>query len=255
MIEKIKNIFNKENLKNNIGIVLISIIVLVIIIGIIVYFSIIRNVSKIEVNKINEHTEEVINYIEDITLNKGNDLDKYILLALDYSYQVNNKNKLSNDEISEFLNNYFNKKITSEDIKNVGITSLLLEHNITYSEGNSEYILNVIPVTPKVIASNKIVYYKQDKIRKNNKKKYTVTYTKYVIEDPYKFLNYYLDNKPDVDYLPIRNYLTGTANISVVKYFIKEHEEDLKNYAKKDGKIKITYITKDGDKLLIDKIK
>lgn len=258
MFSNIKKIFNKEYLKENIGVVFISLIIFVFIVGLIVYFLISRNVSKIEVNKINELTEEKINFIDDIVLNKGNELDKYIVYSLNYSYNVNSKNKMTSEEISAFIKETFNKKVSSDEIKDIGVTSLMVENNITYNSGNDEYVLNIIPLSAKVISTKKIVYYKQNTIKKNSRKKYTVTYTKYVINNPYDLFNYYLEKNQNeenpVDYTIIRKYLTGEGKLLDVKHFIKEHEEDLKEYSKKEKNIKITYIVK-GDNLLIDKIK
>ena len=94
-----------------------------------------------------------------------------------------------------------------------------------------------------------------------------MTYREYIIENPFDMLNYYLDKNMAaegvekengdvvydlVDITPIRNYLMGNGKIGDVKNSIMD--EDIKEYAKKGKKIKITYTVKD-DKLLIDKIK
>ncbi len=269
-IAKIKSICNKEYLKNNIGVVVISGIVFIILVGIIVYLLIARSVSKIEENKIKQKSEELVNYIEDISLSKSKEIDKYIIFALDYSYNVNSKDKMTCNEISSFLSENFSKKISTEDIKNIGVTPNMLERNITYNNTDDSYKLNNPNKDAKTIAETEIVYYKLEKIRKFNKKKYVVTYRKYIIEDPYKMLNYYLESNLDnpdndkkkkekdkeiIDPTIIRNYLMGSGKISDIKHFIKDHESDLKKYAKKKGTLKITYLAKDNDSLVIDKIK
>ena len=273
-LEKIKEffkekLFNKEWLKNNIGIVIIGILVLIFLVAFLVYFLGTKNVSKIEENKLKDNSTNLINYIEDISLSKSKDIDKYIIFALDYSYNVNSKREMTCDEISEFLKNNFKKKISSDDVKNMGVSPLMLEKNITYDNVKNSYKLSDVKQNADKIAEEKIVYYKLNKIRKSNKKKYTITYTKYVIEDPYKMLDYYIEKNRVTegekqedgtmtynltDTTILKNYLMGSAKIGDIKNFIKDNEADLDKYAKKNGKLKITYIS-DGENLLISKIK
>ena len=278
ILDKIKNfmkslfvdkIFNKEWLKNNIGIVIIGILVFIFLAAILVYFLGTRSISKLEENKLKEKSRELINYIDDISLNKSKDIDKYIIYTLDYSYNVNSKRELTCDEISDFINDNFSKKIDSEDVKNMGVSPLMLEKNITYDNVKNSYKLNDVKKSADAIAKEKIVYYKLKKIRKSNKKKYTITYVKYVIEDPYKMLDYYIeknrvaegkeneDGTTSYDLMDItifRNYLMGSAKVGDIKKILSEHEEDLDKFAKKDGKLKVTFVY-DGDNLLINKIK
>jgi hypothetical protein len=259
--DKIKEICNKEYLKNNMDKVIIFGVVFVLLIGILIYYLITRSVSKIEENKLKEKSNDLITYIEDISLSKSKEIDKYIIFALDYSYNVNAKNKMTSEEISDFLSKNFTKKISAEDIKKMGVSPLMLERDITYDSSDDSYKLNNPNKSAKKIAETEIVYYKIEKIRKFNTKKYTITYRKYIIEDPYKMLNYYIDNNSSdkkgevVDYTIIRNYLMGSGKILDVKNFIREHEKDLKKYAKKKGKLKVTYVSKNGDNLLISSIK
>lgn len=252
--DKIKAICNKEYLKNNMDKVVIFGVVFVLLIGILIYFLITRSVSKIEENKIREKSDNLINYINDISDNKSKEVDKYIIFALDYSYNVNSKNKMTSEEISDFLSKNFTKKFSADDVKKMGISPSMLDRNITYDSADDSYKLNNPNKSASIIAKTEIVYYKLKKIRKFNSKKYTVTYTKYIIEDPYKFMNYYIDNN-SADYTVIKNYLMGSGKILDVYSFIREHEKDLKNYAKKKGSLKVTYVAKNGDNLLISSIK
>lgn len=266
IIDKVKNKL-KEIKSKNIGIVILGILVLIFLVFTFVYLFGTRNISSIEEKELKDNSKELVNYLEDITLSESKDIDKYIIFALDYSYNVNSKNSLTVSELYEFITSKFTIKTSEEQIKNIGITPIMLEKNIVYDPQTSSYILNVLGQNASKIAETKVTYYKQEKISKINKRKYVVTYRTYTIENPYDILNYYLEknNKAEgkedeegnmsydlVDITPIRNYLMGNAKLGTLKNSIID--EDISNYAKKGKKIKVTYIVKDNN-ILIDKIK
>jgi hypothetical protein len=145
----------------------------------------------------------------------------------------------------------------------------MIEKNIVFDNVKDSYKINDLRKTAEAISKDKIVYYKLKKIRKINKKKYTMTYTRYVIEDPYKILDFYIEknrvNEGEkqedgttvynlVDITILRNYLMGSAKVGDIKRFIKENENDIEKYAKKSGKLKVTF-EYNGENLLIKKIK
>lgn len=265
----INKITDKEFLKENIRGVILGILSFIFLVSLIAYFAITRSISKIEEVKINTESREYANYIEDITEIKSKDIDKYIIYALDYSTNVNNQNKLTSSEISNFLTDKLNKKIKEEDIKNFGVNKLMLERNITYNNVDDSYILNDQQLDRQTLAKKELVYYKQKVLKKINKKKYVITYEKYIIKDPYEMLNYFLEenrnskeikNKDgsvtteNTDISLIKNYLI-TGQIKDIKHFLNENDKNINKFAKKDGKIKIIYIVNQNNELNIYKIR
>lgn len=284
MKDKIKNIFKaiKNKTKNifssikkfiskqeNTGIMILGILILIFLVFTAVYLIGTRNISSIEEKTLREKSDDLMLYIEDITLSESNDIDKYIIYALDYSYNKNNKNNLNCDEITTFIKENFTVDTDAEKIRNMGVSPLMLAKNITYEPTTDSYKMNITKKSPQTIKDEPIIYYKLEKISKKNKKKYVVTYKKYIIRDPYQMLNYYMDinnnteGKEDgkgnmtydlVDTTPIVNYLTGAGKLANIKSLIKSN--NISSYAQEDkkGEIKVTYIIKN-DKLLIDKYK
>lgn len=255
----------KKILTKNIGITILVVLVLIFAIFTFAYLFNARNVSSIEEKEIKNNSSELVNYLEDITLSKSKEIDKYILFALDYSYNVNGKDSMTVSELNDFFKKHFTKKFTEETIKNIGITPLLLEKNVTFDVTSNAYKLNNIRRDNATIAETPITYYKLEGITKINKKKYRATYRTYTIKNPYDILNYYLDKNSKTegvekdgvytydlkDVTPIKNYLSGSGKISSLK---KAIDDDVAKYAKKGKKVKITYVIKN-DKVLIDKIK
>lgn len=266
-MEKLKQLFEKFKLyaKNNTGVTILIGVVFVFLIFTFAYLFNSKNISSIEEKAIIDNSKELVNYLEDIVDSKSKNVDKYILFSLDYSYNVNSKSELTVDEIYDFLSEHFTMKVKKDDIKNIGITPLLQEHNVTYDFSSNSYKLNKLKLDNTTIASTPIKYYKLESISRINKKKYVATYTTYTITDPYKMLNYYIEKNQNSDgkevdgvytyelkdLVPIRNYLSGNGKINSLKNSI---DKDVSKYAKKGKKVKITYVNKD-DKILISKIK
>ena len=244
--------------KENYGKVLLGVLVLIFLVFTAIYILGTGNISKIEENKIISQSRKYMDFIEDITESKSKGIDKYIVFTLDYNLYNNNKNEMTSNEIKTYINKTFNKKLKKEEITSVGITEEMLNKNITYDSSKDIYKINVDKDTGKQIEERKIVYSKVKKIRRKNKNTYVIKYDKYVIENPYNILNYYIeknvDNNNQVDITPIKNYLLGSSSTKEIKNIIKKNEKDLEKYSKKKGKIKITYIMK-GNKLIIYKIK
>ena len=261
LAEKIKKLATK-----NVGITILVVLVLIFAIFIFAYLFNGRNVSSIEEKEIKNNSSELMYYIDDITLSKSKEIDKYILFALDYSYNTSGKDSMTVSELYDFFKNHFTKKIDEEKIKNIGITPMLLEKNVTFEVNTNSYKLNNLKKDNAAIAETKITYYKLENIVKINKRKYRATYRTYTIENPYEMLNYYLDKNAKTegvekdgeytydlkDITPIRNYLSGSGKIGSFKKAIDD--SDIGKFAKKGKKLKVTYVIKD-DKVLIDKIK
>lgn len=256
-------ILDKDFLKENIKVVILGILLLIFLMSTIVYVILSKNISKIEEQKIREESIEYSNYLEDIKTIKGNNLDKYIIFTLDYSKNANNQNKLTSDEISEFITTRLNKKTTAEEVRKYGINGNMLDRNITYNSIDDTYIMNDVQLDRKQIAEDKIIYYRIKSIKKVNKKKYVIKYEQYIIEEPYELLNKYLeinrkniedDIQNDIDLTLIKNYLT-TGNKSDIKHFFNTYDKELSNVAKKSGRAKITYVIDDNGNTVIHKIR
>ena len=110
-MEKIKKYINSEYLKEHLNVVILGILILIFLVATLIYFLISRNVSKIEKDKIINDTTPYINYLEDIENSKSKDIDKYIIYTLDYFTYEKGQNSLKTEEISNFINDTFNKKL------------------------------------------------------------------------------------------------------------------------------------------------
>lgn len=267
--EFILHITDKEYLKENIRVVILGILVLIFLVSTIVYLFLSKNISKIEEEKINNETRIYANYIEILADIKSKDLDKYIIYTLNYSKDVNGVNELNSEEINDFINNKLHKKSKTEEVNNHGINPTMNERNITYNISTNKYVLNDTKYDREAIAKKEVIYYRQKKLHKINKKKYIVTYEKYVVSDPYEMLDYFIkENSADkgkkqkdgsytyniVDTTPLRDYLT-TGKEVYLKRFLNQNDKDIKKFAKKDGKIKVTYKINEENELEIYKIR
>lgn len=246
---------NKRRIKS--GIIAILVILAITIPVVIVYLYSTKNISSIERSALEKKSDEVIHYLD--YLDNGEKLtnDNYILFSLSYSLYTNGKPKMTSTEIAEDIKSRFNVNISAEDVKNNGISPLLLDANITYNTTNDTYEMNATTTDVPKIAKTPVNYYLVKKVSKMNKKKYNIVYQKYVIDNPFNVLNYYIDQnaKTDnntTDINPYRNYLTGSD--SVIRFKEAIIKDDLKNYAKEDTKVKITYIVDDDNNIKIDKI-
>lgn len=255
----LKKIIDKilDYCKKNQGVSVLIVLAFIILVFTFAYLFNARNISSIEENFIVDNSKNLVNYLEDITQNKkSKKIDRYILFALDYSYNVNAKNEMTVDELYDFFTSHFTMKVSKDEIKNIGITPLLAGKNITYNVTTDAYKLNSIKVDANAISKIPVIYYKLSGISKVSKSKYVATYITYTINNPYDVLNYYMNrNQKDdgeaKDLIPIRNYLMGTGSINSFKNAI---DSDVSKFAKKGKKVKITYVNKDG-KLLISKIR
>lgn len=253
--ETIVNLFTKKEYdRKQLGIISLMGVGIVALVIIIIFMIMSKNISQIEKNTIMDKSKTYSYYLEYVE-DKKKGTDDYIIYALKYSTINDHKSGLSSAELSNLISEIFNKKIDEDTIRKNGVSEKMLKENIMYSPADDMYDLITPKADPKVIAETPVSYYKFKKLSRINSKKYSIVYQKYVIEDPYKVLNYYLDlnNQTDMmyDIVPYKNYLVGSDSIVRFKESIKA--EDVDKYAKKDKKYKVTYIV-DGDKVLIDKV-
>lgn len=217
---------------------------LLIIIGIIYCIYTYTHISKLEYDLFMNQSKTYMDYYDSLDVDSDL-LDRYILYALTYSDNENDKSKLTSSEIKSTLEKVFEKKFSEQEINNVGITPLLMENNITQNYENNEYYIDKESLTQSKIANIKIVVYNL-KCFKRKGNKYNAEYEKYLIENPYDVLNYYNDKK--VDTSKINSYLRGEGKVKDIKESLDE--EYLKTKAKKLDNIKVEYVLK-GTKFLI----
>lgn len=234
------------------GLLILGILAIVFLVFTAFYVLGANNISSIEEKELKNQSEYIAYHLEDLLLDSKK-VDKYIIFALDYSYDKDSKTSLTIDELYEFLSNKFTKKFNKEDIENIGVTPLMVDRSIIYEPDKKCYTINKINNNAQDIAKTPVKYFKLNKISKSSKKKYKITYTTYTIEDPYKMLNYYIDNNDkNVDITPIRNYLMGASKISSFKNSVIP--EDVKHYGKKGKKVSVTFVVKD-DNIRISNIR
>ena len=249
------NFFSKKEYdRKQLGVISLIGVGIVALVVIIIFLFMSKNISQIERNTIMDKST-VYSYYLEYAEDKKKGTDDYIIFALKYSTINNHKSGLSSAELSKLISEIFNVKIDEDTIRKNGISEKMLKENIMYSPSDDVYDMITPKVDPKTIAETQVSYYKFKKLSRINSKKYSIVYQKYIIEDPYKVLNYYIDKNAQsekiYDIAPYRNYLVGSD--SLIRFKQSIIPEDITNYAKKDKKYKVTYIV-DGDKVLIDKV-
>lgn len=179
-------------------------------------------VSDLERLTLEERSEKIINYLEEIDGNtkstEANNpdinnipLDQYIAYALEYSYNENDQPELSAKKIKSFLESTFDISFKTNDINDVGISPLLLDKNVTHDPVGQVYTIS--PSTDKrIIAGIPVSKYFLKEIHTNEDKSiYAATYDKYTINSPYDILPH-LESTEGVN-----DYLNGNGKIKSLK--------------------------------------
>lgn len=241
-MNKIKEILNNK-------IVLASIIsVIVIIIIIIVFLINSKKLTNLEKIKIEETCDKISNYLDEVYVYED-DNGKYINFAAEYLYNEENKEEFSLKDVLNIINGTFDIDYDEEDLSKIGVSSRMLDKNIVYDSTSNlfKYKQNK---TQTDIANTAIIKFELKKIKKINKQKFEVILDKYVVENPYEILNYFNDynikqedssKRYNTD--DIVKYLKGKENVKVIKDLITK--DNIENFGKIDGNIKITFVIKD----------
>lgn len=235
---------------------ILRIVVVILLLLIIILIMNNKKMSVLEEKSINSYSSKMINYVENLSSVKENEIDKYIISAVKYYYNEENKTEIKVDEISKFIKENYNVTISTKKILELGLSEKLIKENIQLNTERKAYSYQENK-TLKDIASTKIPVYKLEKIKKKNKVTYQAIYQKYIIKNPYEVLNYYdkLNNKKKTynkyDTTNLLNYLTGKTT---VKEFINSIDmKDLEKFGKKKEKMTIEYKVIDNN-LTIKKI-
>lgn len=255
-----KNI-NKNNklLWITLGVILVIILIIILIRG---------HMTNLEKDILKKDSTRIMLYMDNIENSKSeekDELDSYILYALEYGYNEYDKEKLTAKEIKKIIESNFTKKVSEEKINRIGITPLLMEKNIVHDPESKTYEIPRENITQRQIADTPITYYNEIKVKKSGKK-YIIKYQEVTIKNPYDILNYYSDlnnentkkNKKEeniktYDTSKIMNYLTTKGKIKDVK--LKINDGVIKKYGKVEKKpVKVIYKLKNTN-FIVDKIK
>lgn len=252
--------------------IMIILTILLLILGLILIIIKSTRVSKVERIKLEDVSSDIINYMYNIDNKEYQQVEKYLLFALDYSLNENNKEKVTLKEVEEIINDRFDNDFDDNDFLDLGITPEMSKRDIHFEHETSTYTINKQQLTSSDTAEVPIYSYAINKIRKSSSNKYIVTYDKYKINYAYKILDFYekknlpkdsipnengelinieIENKT-IDTSDITKYIHGEANRGVLnKYLTKEC---LQNIGENQGKLTIYYIVRDS-KIIVDKIK
>lgn len=229
---KIKKRIKFDTIKDKIDGVMIQRIVIAILVVTILLIMLLsgNKISILEEETLKSYSNKMINYIE-----KGTKDEDYIISAVKYYYNEENKTSISLKEVSKYIKENYNKKISEKEMKNIGISEKLMKEKIMIDIEKSQYNYRN-EKTLQDIANTKIYTYKIKEINKLSENKYEIEYQKYVIENPYEVLNYYQGKK---DITKINNYIMGKGT---TKEFLESiNEKDLSKFAKKKNQVTVEY--------------
>lgn len=229
---KIKKRIKFDTIKEKIDGVMIQRIVIAILVVTILLIMLLsgNKISILEEETLKSYSNKMINYIE-----KGTKDEDYIISAVKYYYNEENKTSISLKEVSKYIKENYNKKISEKEMKNIGISEKLMKEKIMIDIEKSQYNYRN-EKTLQDIANTKIYTYKIKEINKLSENKYEIEYQKYVIENPYEVLNYYQGKK---DITKINNYIMGKGT---TKEFLESiNEKDLSKFAKKKNQVTVEY--------------
>ena len=239
---------------------IIAIAFLIMLLACFIFFKKSKKMTNLERIKVEETSNEVADYLDEIT-EHDDESGKYICFAIEYLYNNTDKNVFSANEIIEVVNKYFDKEYDIEAVASIGITPYMADKGIVFDLSNASYTYNKSNIKSD-IAKTQIVKYELKKVKKINNKKFEVIFSKYVVDNPYKILNYYNDinllnnkfdnNKNDVDTKVISDYLKGKSKVKEVKKLITK--DNISNIGKIGDDVTVEFVVKD-NKLKIEKIK
>ncbi|MBO5530696.1 MAG: hypothetical protein J5970_04785 [Bacilli bacterium] len=242
---KIKD-FKKLNTKNKILLNIILLIIIIFLIFLLVYNF---KITKLERIKINEFDKKTSVFMEEYA--DSEDEGKYINYAIEYLNSKNNSNEFSIDDVLKTINNTFDENYTKQKLYKIGITISMHEKGIVFDDSKGIFRYND-QKTRSDIAKTPIVKYELKRVKKKSKNRFVLVYSKLVVDDPYKILNYYNGKNDNKKIGIISSYLKGESNIVNVKKIINSN--NIKEFGKveKNKKVVLKIVDK---KLIIQKIK
>lgn len=242
---KIKD-FKKLNTKNKILLNIVLLIIIIFLIFLLVYNF---KITKLERIKINEFDKKTSVFMEEYA--DSEDEGKYINYAIEYLNSKNNSNEFSIDDVLKTINNTFDENYTKQKLYKIGITISMHEKGIVFDDSKGIFRYND-QKTRSDIAKTPIVKYELKRVKKKSKNRFVLVYSKLVVDDPYKILNYYNGKNDNKKIGIISSYLKGESNIVNVKKIINSN--NIKEFGKVEKNKKVV-LKIDNKKLIIQKIK
>jgi hypothetical protein len=244
--------------------IIIGSCILLVLLLIIVSFFLLRFMSKKDKNKLIE-TSNINSYYYEYIDNESSDLEKYIMFSLVYDYNLNDKNMSSYDEIKELVKKLFNYEIKDNELEQLSLSLDAINKGLIKDIDNKTFTMNLIGKKKSEIAKVPLTFYYMKNASKIGFNTYQVTYTKYVIDNPYELYNYYMNKNDqinmnknvnaDSNYIEVDlgdssynteimlSYLSGTNKLKDVKEYVKE--EHVSSIANNKEEIKVLYAKKD----------
>lgn len=230
--------------KSKKGMIIIGSVLVLIIAIILVFVFSNKKITKLEQIRIEEFNDNYSNYLDEIYLNEK-DEGRYINFAVEYLYNKTGEKEIKIGKILEVINDTFDINYDEMKIEKIGITESMLNKGLVYDSGKRVFKYNSNR-TGADLAHTSIIKYNLKKITKKSNEKFVLEYEKYLVDDPYKVLNYYSNDADNTK--EITEYLKGNSKISVIKDKITS--KNIKKVGKIEGKTKITLVIKN-NKLLI----
>ena len=185
-----------------------------------------QKLSDAEQALLSQFNEKVLPYLDEIDSDQTfspHEEEKLIAFAVMQAYGEENKTEFTLGEINNIIGQFFNKEISTENYDQNTPSPYLQEKGIYYMLGEDRYIYEPRTKSKHEIASTPINAYiqKEAKIRNNV---ITVTYSKYLIEDPYAVLNDASGAQKDTT--GVGDYLAGKGKAKNLKRLISAENAD-----------------------------
>ena len=206
-----------------------------------------KKLSEAEQVALNNFNDKVLPYLETIDTD-GNIYnptreEALIAFAVQYAYGENHQTELSNDDINQIIKEYFETEIDFDSFDQLRASMFLAEQGITYYSDKNHYVLEQKEKSKKELIQTPVTaYIQKDAIIKKNT--ITVTYSKYIANEPYAiFTDAALAQK---DTSGCGDYFAGKGNVNAIKKLITaENSEYQKDFTLslivKDGKLVANY--------------
>lgn len=239
---------------------IIGIVIFILLITCLIFIRKTKKMTNLEKIKVEETSNDIAYYLDEITEHKD-EAGKYICFAIEYLYSTKDKKNFEADEVLEVINTYFTNDYDIEKLSNIGITPYMADKGIVFDRSNASYTYNKSK-SKSDIAEEPIIKYELKKVKKISNKKFEAIFTKYVVTNPYKLLNYYNDSTitslkvkiedTSSDSKAVSEYLKGNEPVSKVKELI--NKDNINKVGTIEDDITIKYVI-DDNKLKVEKIK
>jgi hypothetical protein len=166
-----------------------------------------------------------------------------IAFAVQYAYGENDQTELTNDEVNQIIKDYFETEIDFNSFNQLNASPFLTNQGITFYSDKSRYVLELREKSKKELIQTPVTAYlqKEASIKKNA---ITVTYSKYIANEPYAVFTEAALAQKDTD--GCGDYFAGKGNANAIKKLITaENSEYQKDFTLtlviKDGKLVANY--------------